>query len=175
MSIVIPAGHLERTVITVRYAAPNTAPHIECAALDEQPTYTHSPRPSHSFSSDARPTPSSSTASPSPGLTSNTQAALNVERGMDHRGHFVRLSFQQPSPPCTSHVYGQRAFEHDVAESSYFPMSNTQVESPTNLSFAQEASSFHSPGIGSPQAMNGGSGLEYSSVPITNVSLFYIT
>ena len=104
MSLVIPAGQLSRTIITVRCNTPHSAPQIECA-LDE-----HMPSSSSSHSNDPQsmlldvPPPFLDNLSQLSRIPSNSD--LSVERGFDHRGHYVRFGFQPT--PSTPPVYDNR-------------------------------------------------------------------
>lgn len=108
MSIVVPASQLRHTIITVRCENAPTAPQIECAFDDQAPpglishedkgaSFTFSDRRSPSFRRRV-----SHTAPPveAPGIGS-PRADLSIERGVDQRGHFVRMSFS-PAPCLTS-------------------------------------------------------------------------
>ena len=104
MSIVIPASQLRHTVITVRCENAPTAPQIECAFDDQAPpglishedkgsSFTFSDRRHATFHRRVSHTepPVEAPAAGSP------RADLSIERGVDHRGHFVRMSFS-PAP-----------------------------------------------------------------------------
>ena len=165
MSIVIPAGHLAHTVITVRCDSPHSAPHIECA-LDEQSPFAHTsreqPKSSSAFASDGRPTASSSTAFSTPlGALGASQADLSVERGIDHRGHFVRLSFL-PSHR-TRPEYGIRPL--DIPDASYSSFGSGLSANMTSEQVMPPRTAASNP----PPSL-GGSPLAYSSTPIMNVS-----
>lgn len=175
MSIVIPAGHLARTVIIVRCDSPHAAPHIECA-LDEQTPFGNIPRESLRsspvFSTDGRSTASSSTAPPSPsGSFSMPQADLSVERGMDHRGHYVRLSFL-PGHRST-HRYGRQPLGQEIADTSYLSLGNALSGPTPSLGLSQGASPFRPAANIVPLSM-GGSSFANSSMSTMNVSAFFI-
>lgn len=102
MSIVIPASQLQHTVVTIRCDSARTAPQIECSFDEDAPPglSSHSDQ-SASFTFSDRKSPSSS-----PGLapplslgdqssigTMLPRADLSIERGVDSRGHFLRMSF----------------------------------------------------------------------------------
>ncbi|KAL5526645.1 hypothetical protein ACEPAF_8369 [Sanghuangporus sanghuang] len=168
MSIVIPAGHLAHTVITVRCDSPHAAPHIECA-LDEQTSFGNTPReqpksPVGIFASDGRPTASSSTAFTTPSSPlSVSQVDLSVERGMDHRGHFVRLSFL---PNHRTQYYGTRPLGHEIPDASYLSLGDS-LSGPTLDVSSKEVNSSRTAASNSPPSM-GGNPLAYSSTPIMN-------
>ena len=174
MSIVIPAGHLARTVITVRCNSPHAAPHIECA-LDEQTQspFSNAPREPLSsprgFSCDGRTTAPGTMTPPSPSGSINTpQTDLNVVRGMDHRGHYVRLSFLSGHP--ASHRYNQQSLEQDNFDGSYFSLSNALPGPTSSLGLSQDAYSFRRAAPSVPLSI-GGSPLASSSTPIMSVSI----
>ena len=109
MSLLIPSGQLSRTIVTVRCDTPHSAPQIECSLDEQRASTTTSSTPS--FNPNA-PNSMLLDVNPSrldaPCLSSSSRnlshSDLSVERGVDHRGHFVRLSFQ-PSPPSTPSNY----------------------------------------------------------------------
>lgn len=105
MSLVIPAAQLSRTIITVRCNTPHSAPQIECS-LDE---YAPSSSSSHSADNQTMlldvPPPFLDASSFIPShIPSNSD--LSVERGFDHRGHYVRFGFQPSS--STPSIYDNR-------------------------------------------------------------------
>lgn len=108
MSIVVPASQLRHTIITVRCENAPTAPQIECAFDDQAPPglISHEDKGASFTFSDRRPATFrrrvSHTAPPveaSP--IGSPRADLSIERGVDHRGHFVRMSFS-PAPCLTT-------------------------------------------------------------------------
>lgn len=134
MSIVIPASDLTRTVITIRCDSPHGAPQVECAldeqALSQQQQQTR-PSPSPLItegSSLSRSSSSSSLSMDSPrtpaefyapaGAAGSARADLNVERGLDQRGHFVRLCFQSS---MTRGQSGAPTSQEAGIGGSYFP------------------------------------------------------
>ncbi|KAH8118122.1 hypothetical protein DFH11DRAFT_1503752 [Phellopilus nigrolimitatus] len=160
MSIVIPAGQLTHTIITIRCDAPRTAPQIECA-LDE-----HTPLGNSSHVS--RP-PSASTSSLSmAGQSSVQRADLNVERGVDQRGHFVRLSFLPASR--FSHVYGRRQFEQEIPDASYFPSGASLPAVTRGQVHSQEASMLEIPPYPPTTIpeLTGGRSFEHPSATVMN-------
>ncbi|KAI5122543.1 hypothetical protein M0805_005270 [Coniferiporia weirii] len=169
MSLVIPAGQLTRTIIIVRCASPHAAPQIECA-LDEQASPGHSSLESKAalgLSTEGRPNlPSGSPPSPAWGSAASPWADLNVERGMDRRGHFVRLSFLAPPSPRT---YGQeRHFYQDVADAPYFSVNETTTDCLPIQRPPQETPSSHPPyAMNMPELINSGP-LGQPSAPIMN-------
>ncbi|THH10869.1 hypothetical protein EW145_g1012 [Phellinidium pouzarii] len=143
MSLVIPAGQLTRTIITVRCDSPHTAPHIECA-LDEQTPFKQRPlleaKAPFGFSTDERLHSSTNGLPPSVDnySTSIPRADLCVERGVDRR----------------------------FADNAWIPASGTSGSLLTHETFQESPSSQHPfYSMDMPEMIDSGS-IGYSSVPI---------
>ncbi|KLO13062.1 hypothetical protein SCHPADRAFT_890347 [Schizopora paradoxa] len=108
MSIVIPASQLQHTVVTIRCDSARTAPQIECSFDEDAPPglSSHSDK-SASFTFSDRKSPASSPGlAPPLSLGDQTslgsvfpRADLSIERGVDGRGHYLRMSFSPATPP----------------------------------------------------------------------------
>lgn len=165
MSIVIPASQLKHTVITVRCESSRTAPQIECSFDDQAPPglSSHSDKGA-SFSFAPRRQATAPLLSP---ITIDSNSAtmrsdLAIERGVDQRGHYVRMSFNSAQSNSTGNVcvvQGPPGVNH-------YPVVHKQEVPTPRLTSPRLSSHPHSQN----QSKNGGSYDLLNSMQIVNVS-----
>ena len=168
MSFLIPATQLSRTSITVRFDSSTSAPNMECSLDDQTPRSTSAQDIARSqpFPLESHPTPLGNISN-FPNSPSMSQADLNIERGIDGRGHYVRLSFIQA--PLVAHTYGQRSLENEYNDMSFFPHQGSPNQSASPLGHVQENTPLPTNTSTSSNLMTNGT-LDYSSMQIMDVS-----